>query len=195
MSFFSKGKINSTIFSSGFSNIKSEPDIRSEVTKIIEEEKRGSWLIYRRTRRDLNRNPILATGSSNTRSAEALPFNNEGMKYLFDDYLIKGYIARDMTYHETGKVKQYGDSRTDVIAIFIEWDVLFKQTKDNTAMPDELDQIIIPDYDLDGNMISPIRVRETHKIGSVEPYRLDHTGRIEFFRLNILTDFDKSNRL
>ena len=93
MSFFSKGKGFGGFFTSQTVAAIGEPDIREEVSKIIQDEKRGSILVYRRARRDAKRNPILAEAAAGTRSSEALFKNNEGMRYLFDDHIIKGYIS------------------------------------------------------------------------------------------------------
>lgn len=195
MSFYKKGKGTGNFFFNKSAAAAGEPDIRAEVSKIIQSETRGSLIVYRRVRRDAAGNPILSEAAKGNRSSEALFKNNEGMRFLFDDHLIRGYIGMDMVYHEPGEVKPYGDSRTDNKVVFLEADVLAKLYDDTFEMPDALDKIIIPQYDIEGKLASPLKIREIHDIGSVEPYRLDGTGRVEFFKVNILTKFDKSNRL
>lgn len=195
MSFYRKGKGTGNFFFTKSTAAAGEPGVREEVSKIIQSETRGSLLVYRRMRRDAEGNPILSNSAKGTRSSEALFKNNEGMRFLFDDHLIRGYIALDMVYHEPGKVKPYGDSRTDNKVIFLEHDILSSLYDDEFAMPDALDKIIVPQYNVEGKLASPLAIREVHDIGSVEPYRLDATGRVEFFKVNIMTKFDKSNRL
>lgn len=195
MSFFRKGKGTGNFFFTKASGAAGEPGIREEVSRIIQDETRGSLIVYRRTRRDDQGNPILSNAAKGNRSSEALFKNNEGERFLFDDHLIRGYIALDLVYHEPGKVKQYGDSRTDNKCVFLEADILAKLYDDSFEMPDALDKIFIPKYDIEGKLASPLAIRETYDIGSVEPYRLDGTGRVEFFKVNVMTKFDKSNRL
>lgn len=195
MSFYRKGKGTGNFFFTKSTAAAGEPGVREEVAKIIQSETRGSLLVYRRIRRDAEGNPILSSSAKGTRSSEALFKNNEGIRYLFDDHMIRGYIALDLVYHEPGKVKEYGDSRTDNKAIFLEADVLSKIYDDTFAKPDALDKLIIPEYDIEGKLASPLAIREMYDIGSVEPYRLDGTGRVEFFKINVMTKFDKSNRL
>lgn len=195
MSFYGKGKGFSGLYSEKSSAVIGESDIRAEVAKIIYDEKRGSVLVYRRARRDAKGNPVLASSTRNTRSSEALFKNNEGMRYLFDDHIVKGYVSIGQTYHDPGEIKRYGDSRTDNVVVFLEAEVLSSIYDDTFEKPDAHDQIIVPEYDIEGKLRSPLAIEEIHDITSVEPYRLDGTGRVEFFKVNLKSKFDKSNKL
>lgn len=175
--------------------IAREPDLRKEMTHLLHNEKRGSFYIYRRVRRDSEGYPIIADSSLTNRSAEPTFGTNKGMKYLFDDYMIIGYRSEGTTFHEHGKVKEYGDSRTDAVCIFAEYDFLFKHTNNPGDLPDEFDKIIVPLTDINGNVASPLRIQTQFDIGSVEPYRLDGFGRVEFFKINIDSHFDNSIQL
>lgn len=172
-----------------------EPDLRKEMTRLLHQERRGSFYIYRRVRRDSAGYPIIADSSLTNRSAEATFETNKGMKYLFDDYMIIGYRSEGTTFHEHGKIKNYGDSRTDAVCIFAEYDFLFKHTNNASDLPDEFDKIIVPLTDINGNVASPLRIHSQFDIGSVEPYRLDEFGRVEFFKINIDSNFDNSIQL
>jgi hypothetical protein len=195
MSFYNKGKGFDRFFISKTAAVVGESDIRAEVSKIIHDESRGSVVVYRRARRDPKGNPILATATRETRSSEALFKNNEGMRYLFDDHLIKGYISIGQSYHAPGQIKTYGDSRTDNTEIYLEAEVLSTLYNDSFTKPDEHDQMIIPEYDIEGILRSPLAIEEMYDITSVEDYRLDGVGRVEFFKINVKSKFDKSNRL
>jgi hypothetical protein len=175
--------------------IAREPDLRREMTRLLHDEKRGSFYIYRRVRRDADGYPIIADSSLTNRSAEATYGTNKGMKYLFDDYMIIGYRSEGTTFHEHGKIKEYGDSRTDAVCIFAEFDFLYKHTNNLSDLPDEFDKIIVPLTDINGNVASPLRIQTQFDIGSVEPYRLDQLGRVEFFKINIDSHFDNSIQL
>jgi hypothetical protein len=195
MSFFKKGKGGSNMFSETQALSNGEPSPREEVKQIIHGDKRGSWLVYRRVRRDDEGYPMISDEAASNRSSEALFKNNSGLKYLFDDYLIKGYISLDQTYHESGKVIAYGDSRTDVVAVYLEHDVIASKTNNIFDIPDAHDKIIIPQYDIEGRLKSPLAIKEQYDIGSVEPFRLEGTGRLEFVKVNMLSNFNKSHRV
>lgn len=169
-----------------------EPDMRSELKKILFEEQRGSYLIYRRVRRDEKGFPILSNSALANRSGEATYGTNKGMKYLFDDHVVVGYISQGSNFHETGDVKQYGDSRTDKTTIFLEHDIIKKITNKSSDFPDEFDKILVPKVDLDGNMISPLECYLKYDVGSCEPYRLNSNGQIEFFKINLVSNMDDS---
>lgn len=172
-----------------------EPDLRAELKTILYDEGRGAFYIYRRVRRDVNGNPVLASSTLTNRSAEATYGTNKGMKYLFDDHIITGYISEGSTFHETGSVKEYGDSRTDKNTLFVEHDVIFKITNNYNDMPDEFDKILVPEIDLDGKLRSPLKCAIKYDVGSSEPYRLDAKGRVEFFKINLVSNMDDSIRL
>jgi hypothetical protein len=172
-----------------------EPDFRFEINKILHTEKRGTFYIYRRVKRDINGFPIIADSSLTNRSAEATFGTNKGMKYLFDDLMVIAYRSEGSTLHPTGNVKEYGDSRTDNLALYLEYDFLFKETNNKNDLPDEFDKIIVPELDIDGNLRSPLKINTKYDIGSVEPYRLDQFGRVEYYKINLLSNFDNSIQL
>jgi hypothetical protein len=195
MSFYKTGKGYRSIFSTSSSGAIGEPGPREEVSEIINDEKRGSVLIYRRMRRDDAGRPLLSGAAEGNRSSESLFKNNEGMKYLFDDYMVRGYISIDQTYHEHGKVQSYGDARTDTRAIYFEHDIIERFTGNSFDMPDAHDKIITPIYDIEGVLRSPLTIKEQYDVGSVELFRLDGRGRLEYVKVNLLSKFDKSHRL
>lgn len=172
-----------------------EPDLRKEMATILHSEKRGGYIIYRRVRRDSQGNAILAPSTSTNRSAEATFGTNKGMKYLFDDHIIIGYISEGSTFHETGTVKAYGDSRTDKNTLFIEWDAIYKITNNLSDMPSTDDKILVPELDIDGNLKTPLKCFMRYDVGSPEPYRLDNHGRVEFFRINLISSMDDGIQL
>lgn len=172
-----------------------EPDLRKELAVVLHDESRGSYLIYRRTRRDVDGNAMLATSTLTNRSAEATFGTNKGLKYLFDDHIVIGYISEGSTFHDTGTVKDYGDSRTDKNTLFLEWDVIYKMTNNLGDMPHTDDKILVPELDVNGNIASPLKCFIRYDVGSPERYRLDHHGRVEFFKINLISNMDDSVQL
>jgi hypothetical protein len=173
----------------------SEPNMRDELAKILHTENRGGYYIYRRVRRDSDGCPMLEPSVLNNRSGEASHGVNSGMRYLFDDHMVIGYLSRGSNFHETGNVKEYGDSRKDLTTVYLEYDVLHKITGSLTDMPDEYDKILEPQYDINGKLISPLKINIQYDIGSSEPYKLDKDSRIEYFKLNLVSKMDKSIKL
>ncbi len=191
-SFYTSGQKTVNFFTQT-TRSSTEHDVRQKVSEIIKE--KGSWVIVRRARRDTSGAPILANATLNNRSSEALVGTNKGMRFLFDDRLVQMYISRGQTFHEFGSVESYGDNRTDVVKHFLEYDCISRFEENNYAMLDEHDKIIVPLYDLEGNLKSPLEIREIHDIASCEPYRLDGAGRVEFFEINLMTQHNSSHRL
>lgn len=170
-------------------------DIRSELSSILREDEKSSIIIYRRVRRNEEGTPILHDAVKQNRSHEAVLGVNDNNRYLFDDYLMRCYISTGSTYHESGEITPYGDSKTDNLKIFLEYDCLYHYTKNKFDLPDELDQIITLQSDIEGELRSPLRARNVYDIGTVDPYRLDNDGRIEFYSVNLMSRPDKSVRL
>ena len=192
MGFFNKGEVHSTFYKIPEIKIK-DIDIRHEIKKIIYKEKRGQYVVYRRARRDADGLPMLSNAANANRSGEVVYANNEGMRYLFDDYLILGMISLGNINHETGKVESYGDSRNDGRVLYLEHDILSKATKNAFDMPDEHDKIIVPKYDTEGQIGSKIQVDEVFNVGVVEPFRLEATGRVEYYKMRLLGQMDKGH--
>ena len=190
MDFYKNSKIKNPYSQSKL--VLGEPDLRSELKNILFKEDRGSFVVYRRVRRDQEGTPILSESTLTNRSAEATYGTNKGMKYLFDDHLIICYLSQGSNFHETGLVKEYGDSRTDKTTIFLEHDVIKKITGSISDFPDEFDKILVPKIDLDGSIISPLKCFLKYDIGSCEHYRLNNNGQVEFFKLNLVSNMDDS---
>ena len=176
-----------------------EPSIRDEVIKLIEEEKRGSYIIYRRARRDDNGAPRFSPTRENNRSREAnydIPTNvSETMGYLFDDIPMRGLLNLSSSNHSTGRVIMAGDTRDDNHRLYLPYNMFSRLTGSLTAMPDEHDQIIIPRSDIEGKVISPLRIELLFNITTAETFRLDNIGRVEFFALSLMSKNERSHRL
>jgi hypothetical protein len=192
---FYTNNANKNPYNSDGTIIYGEPDLRKEIAEILHNEKRGQYLIYRRVRRDSNGNAILAPSTMTNRSAEATFGTNKGMKYLFDDHLVVGYISEGSTFHETGSVKSYGDSRVDKNVLFLEYDVIYKMTNRLNDIPHTDDKILVPELDINGNLVSPLKCWMRYDLGSPEPYRLDGRGRVEFFKINLISNMDDGVQL
>ena len=176
-----------------------EPDIRDEIHKIVVTENRGPVFIYRRVRRDEKGLPILSPSRQSNRSREIsmdIPSNvSDSMGYLFDDYGMRGYLDLTLPDHYPGRIQGAGDSRNENKVLILEYDCLYKITGSKTDMPDEKDQIIIPKTDIEGVVLSPLQVSEIYYVSTVEAFRLDGNGRIEYYKLNLTSKPEKSYKV
>ena len=74
----------------------------------------------------------------------------------------------------------------------LEWNFIEQNLDDGNNIPNRFDRIIQLQKDLEGNILSPSTTREVYEILSVEPYRLDNNGRIEYYRCRVISVVDKS---
>lgn len=196
---FSSGSSISNPYSTATTTIVGEPDIREEIHRIIHNEKRGSYLVYRRARRDEKGTPILSPTRQNNRSRETnfdIPTNiSDSMGYLFDDIVTIGLLNLSLPDHLAGKVQMPGDIRNDNQLVYFPYDVLKKITGSETDMPDPIDQILFPKRDLEGDVLSPLQIEAVYNITSVEPFRLDQQGRVEFFRVTLKSKAERNFQL
>ena len=164
-------------------------DIRSEIKKIIIDEFRSIPVIYRRVRRDSNMAPIISPDRKDNRSGAPsldIPSRDGGnIGYLFDDFLLYGFMPGDISEASAIKVIAAGQTKTESKELFLEYDCLQRFTRNNLDIPDEKDVIIFPTMDIEGKVISPLRASEYCRIKSVESFRLENYGRVEFFRLSL----------
>jgi len=172
-----------------------EIDLRKEMTKLIHEEKRGTWIIYRRVKME-NGIPKKCICRTNNRSGEpdkdiACKFCG-GLGYYYTDILGKTYINHSQAYAIYEKFKQEGTSKVDYRTMYMEYDFIKKAIPEDEGIPTRFDRIIELELDMEGNLISPTKPRELYDILSVDPYRLDNMGRIEYYRFRIISIVDKS---
>jgi len=189
-------------FSSGWDPYKTKGknlrgvDIRKVLHGILITDKEGENVIYRRAKIGIDGYPIKCVCTLGNRSNEAdkdIPCEFcEGMGYYFQDIIAKTYVNNSQAYAEYKRVKKEGDSQVEYKTCYFEWDFLKRGIDDNDNIPNRFDRIIRLKQDLEGNIISPTQARETYEILSTEPYRLDNSGRIEYYRVRIISVVDKS---
>ena len=170
-------------------------DLRAELHKILYTEKRGTDIIFRRAKLE-NGHPKKCACTLNNRSRE--PSKDiacdkcDGMGYYYTDILTKSYINHSQAYSIYKKVKAEGDYQTEYKTVYLEWNFILNSIDDGNNIPTRFDRIIKIEKDLAGKIISPTKAREIFEILSVDPYRLDNSGRIEYYRCRIISIVDKS---
>lgn len=170
-------------------------NLRQEMRDLIWDEARGSDVIYRRAKMT-NGQPQKCECTKNNRSHEPdidIPCDIcSGLGYYYEDILTKCYINHSQAYSIYKKGKQPGDSQVEYRTAYFEWDFLKRSINDSHNIPTRFDQIIELEKDLEGKIMSPTIPREIYEILSVDPYRLDNSGRIEYYRCRIISVIDKS---
>jgi hypothetical protein len=177
-------------------NVFDHVDMRQELNDILYKEKQGSDIIYRRAIIE-NGQPKKCPCALNSRSGE--PDRDiacelcSGLGYYFKDISTKCYINNSQAYSIYKKTKQPGDSQVEYKTVYFEWDFL-SRLNDNSLgiIPSRFDRIIKLNQDLAGITQSPTKAREIYEILSVDPYQLDKGGRIEYYRLRVISVIDKS---
>ena len=70
-----------------------------------------------------------------------------------------------------------------ILSYYFEHNFISEQSGDNLDIPTTYDKIIEVEVDINGVIISPLRTRIKYDIISVDPYRLEEGGRIEYYRI------------
>lgn len=171
-------------------------DFRKEMTELLWTEDRGTEIIFRRTQLDDKGHPKQCECKKNNRSREADKDIQchmcNGFGYYYTDLVTRTLINHSQAYAIYKKHKREGESQVEYKTCYFEWDFLKNVINDGDNIPNRYDKVIQLRKDLDGEILSPSTVREMYEILSVEPYRLDNNGRIEYYRVRIISVIDKS---
>lgn len=189
-----KSKITST-FTSSFGGSR-DIDLRKELTAIFDDELRSTYFLYRRVRRDEDGRPIRHPYTKTNRSGEGPKDvgaeHSTSTGYLYDDYIVKGYMNHSQAYSITKRIKATGESHVDYRTTYFEYDALSSVLEDRFAIPTVHDRILRLKQDIEGELKSPTEIEEKYDILSVDPYRLDKNGRIEYYRIRVISVADDS---
>lgn len=170
-------------------------DMRKELHEILYDDKQGTDIIFRRMQME-NGHPKRCECRKGHRSEEPdrdIPcVNCSGTGFYYNDIVTKTYINHSQAYSIYEKFKSEGRTNVEYKTCYLEWDFLKNSIDDGDNIPNRFDRIIQLKKDLHGRILSPSTPREVYEILSVEPYRLDNSGRIEYYRCRIISVVDKS---
>jgi len=170
-------------------------DMRQELNDILWKNDQGEELIYRRMKME-NGHPKRCECRKGHRSEEPnrdIPCDNcSGTGFYFTDVITRGFINHSQAYTIYKKFKSDGTANVEYKTSYFEWDFLKEAIDDGDNIPNRFDRIIELKKDLAGKILSPSTPREVYEILSVDPYRLDNNGRIEYYRIRIISVIDKS---
>jgi len=170
-------------------------DFREELHDILWTTDRGSDIIYRRVKME-NGHPKRCECRKGHRSEEPnrdIPCDNcSGTGFYYNDIPTRTFINHSQAYTIYKKFKADGTTNVEYKTSYFEWDFIKNALDDGDNIPNRFDTIIQLKKDLTGKVFSPSTPREMYEILSVDPYRLDNNGRIEYYRIRIISVIDKS---
>jgi len=165
--------------------------LRDELTTLFREEFEGTYYLYRRARLDANNYPIKHPETMTRRSGEPsrdIPVQGQSHSgYVYDDYLVFGYFNHSQAYSIYKRTRAAGDINIEYLTLYMEYDFLSKYTKNPLEVPNRFDNVFEIEKDLEGKIIYPIKAREQYGILSADAYRLDSNGRIEYYRIRLIS--------
>jgi len=170
-------------------------DMRKELHDILYTKDHGAEVLYRRVKFE-NGVPKKCACTLNNRSGETsrdIPcIDCSGLGYYYTDILTRTYINHSQAYSIYKKDKPEGTTNIEYRTSYFEWDFIKNALDDGNNIPNRFDRIMKLNKNLDGDIISPTSINEVFEILSVDPYRLDNNGRIEYYRVRIISIVDKS---
>jgi len=176
-------------------SIIGEVDFRAELHDMLYTKDRGADILYRRATLE-GGSPKRCECRKNNRSNE--PDRDircsicDGLGYYYTDYITRGYFNHSQAYSQYMRVKDVGGSKVEYKTAYFEWNFLSQITGVETDVPNKFDRIIQLKQDLAGDVLSPSSIRKVYEILSVDPYRLDNNGRIEYYRIRVISMIDES---
>lgn len=179
--------------------LPSDISLRSELQELFQKDAVATWMLYRRVRMDDKglpvKHPDIFTNRNGEMPRDTLSIGSTNNGYLYDDHVVLGYLNHSQAYSITNRYKAAGESSVDYRTVYFMYDFLPGVFGESGAVPHNLDKVLRLKQDLEGNLISPSQIIEQYDILSVDPYRLDSYGRIEYYRLRVISVADGSFQL
>lgn len=176
-----------------------EVDLREELQDLLLNTEKNTWFLYRRVRLDNNDLPVKHPEVFNNRNGEVIrDINNEvstNNGNLFDDYVVPGYLNHAQSYSVYNRFIDPGEAKTDYKTAYFKYDFLEKATGIKDAIPKLHDKIYLLKLDIEGKVISPLQVEVYYDLLSIDSYRLDSRGRIEYYRIRLISVTNESSRV
>ena len=176
-----------------------ELDLRAELDELLEGDRKGTWMMFRRVRMSDKglpvKHPDVYSNRNGEMSRDILSSGSTNNGNLYDDHIVLGFMNHSQAYSITNRFKSQGESMVDYRTVYFKYNFLTEVANDPIAIPTVLDKIVRLKQDLEGNLISPSQVIERYDILSVDPYRLDSLGRIEYYRIRVISVVDESFQL
>jgi len=176
-------------------SVSGEVDFRADLHEMLWTNKRGEYILFRRAAIE-NGAPKRCECRKDNRSNE--PDRDircsicDGLGYYYTDYITRAYVNHSSAYSQYVRIKDVGAAKTEYQTIYFEWNFLSQITGNDTDIPNRFDRVYQLKADLAGNLLSPTEIREAYEVLSVDPYRLDNNGRIEYYRFRVTSIVDES---
>jgi hypothetical protein len=176
-----------------------EINLREELSDLLIDTEKNTWFLYRRVRLDERDLPVKHPEVFNNRNGEIIRDTNNHIATnngnLFDDYVVPGYLNHAQSYSMYNRFRDPGEDKTDSKTAYFKYDFLEQATGIKDAIPKLHDKIYLLKLDIEGAVISPLEVQIYYDILSIDSYRLDSRGRIEYYRFRLVSVTDESSRV
>jgi hypothetical protein len=182
MGFYDQVSVNTSLFD------QVDPDnldLRAELHSILYNENRGTSILYRRmqTENQIPKRCICWNQRTQEPDIDIQCKYCRGTGYFFNDYLVVGFKSHSQGYATNRGYEDPGIKHNLFRTFYFEHDFLSLQSGNNLDIPTTYDKIIEVETDIDGIVSSPLRQLIKYDILSVDSYRLESNGRIEYYRI------------
>lgn len=169
-------------------------DLREEMRKFLWDEARGIYVLYRKVQFEDGFPKKCECWDVNTLEPDIDTSCRlcRGLGYFFNDHIVRGWKSLSQGFSSTRRHKDQGVDQVEYKAFYFEYDVIASQTGDSFDIPTTYDKIIEIETDINGLVLSPLRQRVKYDIISVDPYRLEEGGRMEFYRIRVQASLEGS---
>lgn len=173
-----------------------ELDLRYELDELLIGTEKNAWFLYRRARLDEKGLPKKHPEVFNNRNGEVIRDLNYAVATnngnLFDDYVVPGFLSHAQSYSTVNRFRDPGEAKTDNKTAYFKYDFLEQATGIKDSIPNLYDKIYQVKMDIEGQVVSPIEIYKSYDVLSIDPYRLDSRGRIEYYRFRLISVADES---
>lgn len=173
-----------------------EVDLRQELDELLIGSQKNAWFLYRKVRLNEKGLPEKHPEVFNNRNGEVIRDLNLSVATsdgnLFDDYVVPGYLSHAQSYSTINRFREPGEAKTDNKTAYFKHNFLEEITGIKDSIPNLYDKIYQVKMDVEGHVASPIQIYKSFDVLSIDPYRLDSRGRIEYYRFRLISVTDES---
>lgn len=160
-------------------------DLRAQLQDLLWNEGRGIYILYRKCQfeNDVPRRCVCWKRSTQEQDIDTSCQICLGSGYFFDDYMIRSHKSNSQAFSDTKRYNDTGWEPYVYVHFYVPWDAVSFLTGNTLDISTTYDKLVEVEQDLNGVLTSPLKQLVKYDIISVDPYRLDIGGRIEYFRI------------
>ncbi len=191
MGFYDNSNNTNNIFNATNSD---DIDLREELNRIIWGEGRGIFLVYRKvqTENQIPKRCVCWNARTQEPDIDTQCRVCKGSGYFFTDYIVRAFKSHSQGYATNRNHKDAGVTEYMYRTYYFEYNTISSQSANNLDIPSTYDKIIELETDVNGTITSPLRQLIKYDIISVDPYRLEAGGRLEYYRIRTRASLEGS---